>query len=63
MKEVLERIKKESKEIFDKSVKDCGGKDYVNLEDIINDVARRNNMFLDDEAVMDIFWEIIGLDD
>ncbi len=54
---VYESIVQEAKAIYEKSASECG-KEYVNLFDIIKDVAMRNLVILDDEAIYDISSEI-----
>ena len=60
MDKVIQKITKESKEIFLKSSAEVGGMEYIDLCSIIRDRASRWYVFLDDDALNDIYFSIMA---
>ena len=55
---VYDAIVQEAKAIFEKSASECGGKEYINLIDIIRDVAMPNCVIMDDDTIYDICADV-----
>jgi hypothetical protein len=56
--DIIEKITEKAREIFMKSAKECGNKEYVDLFSIIANVMLDNGLRPDEDTVNDIYFTI-----
>lgn len=56
--DIIKKITEESREIFIKSAKECGNKEYVDLFSIITNVMFDNGLCPDEDTVNDIYLAV-----